>query len=166
MQTKVGTDYDAHLSNIVGTRIVPGYCKHIEVDAENRSTIATFNFMTPKTDLDVFRDTEFAGCMRTMRSTSGGVAIVGEHVLNCWSKTQAVVALSSAEADITGLREAAGEGLGDEGWWLAATSQGERLSGRQSGAGSEQWPRRGASVSRPRIACEQRRRREKAPREP
>ncbi len=31
----------------MGTRIVPGYCKHIEVDADNHVTVATFAFMTP-----------------------------------------------------------------------------------------------------------------------
>ena len=62
MQPNLGTDYDAHLSNIVGTRIVPGYCKHIEVDAENRSTIATFNFMTPN-DVE-----DFAGLMVRLAS--------------------------------------------------------------------------------------------------
>ena len=31
----------------MGTRIVPGFCKHIEVDADSHSTIATFSFMTP-----------------------------------------------------------------------------------------------------------------------
>ena len=37
---------------------------------------------------------------------------MGTHILKCWSKTQSVVALSSAEAELTGLCQAAGEGLG------------------------------------------------------
>ena len=40
------------------------------------------------------------------------MAKVGSHILKCWSETQAVVALSSAEAELTGLCQAAGEGLG------------------------------------------------------
>ena len=50
--------------------------------------------------------------MRTRRSTSGGVARLGRHIAKCWSKTQSVVALSSAEAEWTGICQAAGEGLG------------------------------------------------------
>ena len=57
-------------------------------------------------------DTDFGGCLRTRRSTSGGVARLGSHIVKCWSKTQSVVALSSAEAELTGLCQAAGEGLG------------------------------------------------------
>lgn len=62
--------------------------------------------------LDVMSDTDFGGCLRTRRSTSGGVARLGDHIIKCWSKTQRVVALSSAEVEFTGLCQAAGEGLG------------------------------------------------------
>jgi hypothetical protein len=41
----------------MGTRIVPGFCTHIEVDAESRMTVASFAFMTP-TDPE-----DFAGLM-------------------------------------------------------------------------------------------------------
>jgi hypothetical protein len=46
----------------MGTRIVPGFCKHISVDAESHSTIATFSFMTPM-DVD-----DFAGLMARLAS--------------------------------------------------------------------------------------------------
>ena len=32
----------------MGTRIVPGFCTHLEVDAESRTTGASFAFMTPQ----------------------------------------------------------------------------------------------------------------------
>ena len=64
------------------------------------------------------------------------------------------------------VNRAAGKGLGDEGWWLAATSQGERLSGRQSGAGSEQWPRGRAAFAGPGVTGEQWRGRQEALSEP
>ena len=41
----------------MGTRIGPGFCTHIEVDAESRMTEASFAFMTP-TDPE-----DFAGLM-------------------------------------------------------------------------------------------------------
>ena len=37
---------------------------------------------------------------------------MGTHVIKCWSNTQSTVALSSAEAELTGICQAAGEGLG------------------------------------------------------
>lgn len=52
----------------MGTRIVPGYCKHIEVDADDHSTVATFSFMTP-IDAD-----DFAGLM--VRLASGIEVII------------------------------------------------------------------------------------------
>ena len=62
--------------------------------------------------LDVYSDTDFGGCLRTRRSTSGGLACIGTHVLKGWSKTQSTVALGSAEAELTGVCAAASEGLG------------------------------------------------------
>ena len=46
----------------MGTRIVPGYCKHIDVDAVRHTTIATFHFMTPN-DVE-----DFAGLMVRLAS--------------------------------------------------------------------------------------------------
>ena len=46
---------------VMGTRIVPGFCTHMEVDAESRMT-ETFAFMTP-TDVD-----DFAGLMARLAS--------------------------------------------------------------------------------------------------
>ena len=57
-------------------------------------------------------DTDWAGCRRTRRSTSGGVLRHGSHVLRTWSKTQVVVALSSGEAELAGVVKGAGEALG------------------------------------------------------
>jgi hypothetical protein len=51
----------------MGTRIVPGFCTHIEVDAESRTTEASFAFMTP-TDPE-----DFAGLMVRL---AGGVEVM------------------------------------------------------------------------------------------
>ena len=45
-------------------------------------------------------DSAWAGCRRTRRSTSGRCIHRGPHVVKFWSETQAVVALSSAEAQL------------------------------------------------------------------
>ena len=57
-------------------------------------------------------DSEWAGCRRTRRSTSGGCIHKGQHILMFWSETQAVVALSSAEAQLGAAEKASQEVLG------------------------------------------------------
>jgi hypothetical protein len=44
---------------------------------------------------EVYTDTDWAGCPRTRKSTSGGCLLLGNHLLKCWSSTQASIALSS-----------------------------------------------------------------------
>ena len=56
-------------------------------------------------------DTDWAGCRRT-RSTTGGYPVAGSHVIKMWCKTQAVVALSSVEAELYGLVRASAETMG------------------------------------------------------
>ena len=51
------------------------------------------------THIDTYADTDWAGCPRSRRSTSGGCIMVGSHLLKCWSSTQAGVAMSSGEAE-------------------------------------------------------------------
>ena len=72
----------------------------------------------PESDLDVFVDTDFAGCMATRRSTSGGVALRGTHLIKHWSSTQRAVTLSSAEAELYGLVKGTTEALGIQSWGL------------------------------------------------
>ncbi len=51
----------------------------------------------------VWSDTDFAGCRRTRRSTSGGVVIFGSHCLKTYSSTQDIIAISSGEAEFYGI---------------------------------------------------------------
>ena len=46
-------------------------------------------------NIDVYADTDWAGCSVTRRSTSGGCALRGGHLLKHWSSTQKMVTLSS-----------------------------------------------------------------------
>ncbi len=57
-------------------------------------------------------DSDWAGCVDTRRSTSGGLIRLGRHTLKSRSITQAVVAMSSAEAELYALTEGAARGLG------------------------------------------------------
>ena len=57
-----------------------------------------FRFQSPCSTLVASVDTDFAGCLSTRRSTSGGVCMRGAHLVKHWSVTQSTVTLSSAEA--------------------------------------------------------------------
>ena len=62
-------------------------------DKENRRVIS----------VNADTDTDFAGCRGTRKSTSGGV------IIKAWSTTQTVIALSSSEAESSGLFKVAAE---------------------------------------------------------
>ena len=62
--------------------------------------------------LDVYTDTDWAGCPRTRKSTSGGSIMLGRHVVKHWSSTQSSTALSSGEAEFNGVVRGSGQGLG------------------------------------------------------
>ena len=61
-----------------------------------------FEWQEPGQALRVFCDTDFAGCPATRRSTSGGCALYGTHLLKHWSSTQKAITLSSGEAELGG----------------------------------------------------------------
>ena len=57
-------------------------------------------------------DSDWAGCVKTRKSTSGGFLMHGAHVLAHWSSTQTVIALSSAEAELNATVKMISEALG------------------------------------------------------
>jgi hypothetical protein len=61
--------------------------------------------------VETFCDSDWAGCERTRKSTSGGVQTVGNHVLNTWSRTQQTISLSSGEAEFYALGTGAAESI-------------------------------------------------------
>jgi hypothetical protein len=60
----------------------------------------------------VHSDTDFAGCRKTRKSTSGGVLMISSHLIKSWSTTQSVIALSSGEAEYYGMVKASAQGIG------------------------------------------------------
>ena len=62
--------------------------------------------------IDTYSDTDWAGCVRTRKSTSGGCLMLGSHLIKSWSTTQSQVALSSGEAEYYGVTRAVGTALG------------------------------------------------------
>ena len=66
------------------------------------------------TRLDVYSDSDHAGCLRTRKSTSGCVVMAGCNQLRSICRGQAVVALSSGEAEFYALVTSASEALGEQ----------------------------------------------------
>ena len=48
--------------------------------------------------VDTYSDTDWAGCAKTRKSTSGGCLLPGSHLIKSWSSTQTSVSLSSGES--------------------------------------------------------------------
>ena len=64
------------------------------------------------THIDTYVDTDWAGCVRTRKSTSGGTVMPGRRCIKHWSSTQPSVSLNSCEAEFYGVVQGAGQGLG------------------------------------------------------
>ena len=76
--------------------------------------VSVFRWQEPPTSIDAFSDSDWGGDLVTRRSTSGGCILRGGHLLMHWSRTQQVVSLSSAEAELYGANRAAAESLGTQ----------------------------------------------------
>ena len=59
-----------------------------------------------------FVDSDFAGCRRTRRSTSGGCLLWGSSMIRWWSKTQPTIALSTGETELGAMAKGMVEGIG------------------------------------------------------
>ena len=66
------------------------------------------------THLDAYTDSDHAGCIRTRKSTSGACIMMGDATLKTSCKGQAVIALSSGEAEYYGLISAVSDALGEQ----------------------------------------------------
>jgi hypothetical protein len=71
-----------------------------------------FRWQQPESALTVYSDSDWAGCAKTRKSSSGGMILRGGHLIAHWASTQATVALSSAEAELSALVKAISESLG------------------------------------------------------
>ena len=69
------------------------------------------NQAMPK-EMDTHGDSDWAGCLGTRKSTSGGFAVLGKHLIKSWSSTQSTIALSSGEAGFYAIVEGASRSLG------------------------------------------------------
>ena len=74
--------------------------------------VLNFRYQDWPSKLVINVDADWAGCRRTRKSTSGGSAKWGRHVIKTWSKTQNRVAKSSAETELYGCIRGSCEGMG------------------------------------------------------
>ena len=79
---------------------------------EKPRTVIHFDYQEGSGDIVVWSDTDYAGCKVTRKSTSGGVMQLGGHTVKGWASTQAVISLSSGEAEYYGMVKAATMGIG------------------------------------------------------
>ena len=63
-------------------------------------------------EVTCFTDSDWAGCKKTRRFTSGGCMLWRSHPIKMWSRTQALVSLSSAETELYAAIKACSETLG------------------------------------------------------
>ena len=63
-------------------------------------------------EVEGYTDSDWAGCRTTGKSTSGGLIMIGRHFIKGWSRTQASITLSSAEAELVAMVKTAAEVLG------------------------------------------------------
>ena len=59
-----------------------------------------------------YSDSDWAGDRKTGKSTSGGIIMMGSHLIKSWSRTQDSITLSSADAELVALSKLAMEILG------------------------------------------------------
>ena len=64
--------------------------------------------------VNIWSDTDYAGCHETRKSTSGGVILSGKYLVRGWSSTQKVIAISSGEAEYYGMVRGGAEGFGTQ----------------------------------------------------
>ena len=67
--------------------------------ADKRRYRVLYEYQEDPRKIVVWTDSDLAGCARTRKTTSGGVIMHGSHLVKSWSITQAVIALSSGEAE-------------------------------------------------------------------
>ena len=65
-----------------------------------------------ESSVTVYTDSDWAGCLKTRKSTSGGVMKFGGGVVKSWATTQGSVALSVGEAEFYSSIKGAAEGIG------------------------------------------------------
>ena len=78
---------------------------------EHPRCVTCYPWQDAPQSIDAYSDSDWGGDQVTRRSTSGGFLLRGGHLLLHWSRTQQVISLSSAEAELHAICKCASEGL-------------------------------------------------------
>ena len=74
--------------------------------------VHSYRWQNGPSSVTVYSDSDWAGCCESRKSTSGACVLHGDHLIKAYSKTQAITALSSAEAEYYSMVKTASEGFG------------------------------------------------------
>ena len=69
-------------------------------------------FQTLPTEINAYTDSDYAVCIKTRKSSSGGAIMTRGHCITSWSSTQSAIALSSGEAEFYSLVKTASQAIG------------------------------------------------------
>ena len=72
----------------------------------------TINEQVKEEHFDMISSVNLNGEAACRRSTSGGLILLGEHLIKSWSSTQKITALSSGEAEYYAIVKGASQGIG------------------------------------------------------
>ena len=79
---------------------------------ERPRLVSKFAYQEDGGEVEGYSDSDWAGCRRTAKSTSGGAVMVGSHCVKTWSATQKSITLSSGEAELVAAVKMSTELLG------------------------------------------------------
>ena len=74
--------------------------------------VLEYKFQKEPSNIEAMSDANWAADKHTRKSTSGGVIMLGKHYIKSWSKTQSLIALSSAESELYAMVKCASEIFG------------------------------------------------------
>ena len=79
---------------------------------EHPRKVFCYEMQGRETDITAYSDSDWGGCRKTGKSTSGGVLLRRKHFVRSWSSTQKCVTLSSGEAELVALVKTSTELIG------------------------------------------------------
>ena len=79
---------------------------------ESPRAVMVYRWQGRQQGIDGFTDSDWAGCPKSLKSTSGGALMIGGHCVKSWSSTQKCVTLSSGEAELVATVKTSTETIG------------------------------------------------------
>ena len=65
--------------------------------------VSIYRWQDPVARIEVFSDSDWDGDQKSIKSTTGGCIMLGRHSVSHWPRTQQIIAMSSAEAELNAL---------------------------------------------------------------